>query len=326
MKAKIKKYLEGKASREEILSLIHWLDVGENQSEFKRVKSEWKANIDEQNLTTHTLSELDKFNSMLLHDRNEKLRKLKSIHNFYKYAALLFLFISIGSVYLYNADKEEKQTVIYNTVIAENGQISKVVLPDSSTVWLNSGSSLKYNNQFGIKNRVIELIGQAYFDVTKNRKLPLIVSCGKINVKVLGTRFTAETYPDDLEISVVLIEGSIELTDANSKKTFANLHPNEMMVYNKQDNKFQIRKVVAEKYTSWREGIIHIYDQPLIDAVAKLQKRYNQQIILEKALEDYKVTFSIRNEDFNTVLEMLMAITPAKAYQEGEIIYIKRNR
>jgi ferric-dicitrate binding protein FerR (iron transport regulator) len=325
MKTTIKKYLEGKASREEMIGLIAWLDNEQNQTSFKEIRSEWKAKLDGQSVASYTLLELDKFKSKLLNERAGRIRKLNFTQNLYKYAAILLLLITIGSAYFYSS-KSGEGPAIYNTIIAENGQISKALLPDSSVVWLNSGSSLKYSNRFGIGNRDIELSGQAYFDVAKNKDLPFVVSCGKINVKVLGTQFTAENYPDNLEVSVILIEGAVELTANSSNKTFASLQPNEMMVYNKQDNKFRISEVVAEKYTSWREGIIHIYDQPLKDAVTKLQKRYNQQIIVEKGLEDYKVTFSIRNENFKDVMDVLLAITPAKAYQEGEIIYLKKNK
>jgi len=323
MKIPIKNFLEGKASRDEMLGLVSWLDNQENHSEYKRIKNEWKANPDAQHIPPHTLLELDKFKSKILNERELEIRKLKFVQHFYQYAAILLLAIILGGLYLYNG-KTVEQPLTYNTLVAENGQISKALLPDQSVVWLNSGSSITYNNEFGLKNRDIQLTGQAYFDVTKNRDLPLVVSCGEINVNVLGTRFTAETYPDELEISVILVEGLVELTDKDSKNVFATLRPNEMMVYNKQDNNFKISDVVAERYTSWRDGIIHIYDQPLSDAVAKLEKRYNQQIILEAGLEDYKVTFSVKNEDFNDVLEMLLSITQATARQEGETIYLRK--
>jgi len=326
MKTKIKKYLEGKASPEEILSLTDWLDNKENRVAFKQIKNDWKTNLDEQSVSPFTLRELDKFKSTLLNDRAKEFRTLGFIRNLYKYAALFLLLIIIGNTYFHFFKRQEELTSFYNTIIAENGQIAKAMLPDGTTIWLNSGSYLKYSNQFGIKNRNVVLSGQAYFDVTKNKNLPFVVSCDKVNVAVLGTRFTAEAYPEDPNINVILVEGSVKLTSRNSNNVFAVLRPNEMMVYHKQDNQYQISEVVTKKYTAWREGIIHIYDQPLKDVVIKLEKRYNQKIILEKGLENYKVTFLIRNEDFNEVLNMLLAIAPAKAYQKGDVIYLRKNQ
>lgn len=323
METKIKKYLEGKASREEMLDLIVWLDNRENQTEFKRIKNDWKANPEKQGLVAHSLIELDKFQLRILNEKTGEIRKLDFLQKLYKYAAVLLLMVAMGGGYLYFS-RPAGYAVSYNTLIAENAQISKAVLPDQTVVWLNSGSSLKYSNQFGIKNRDVELTGQAYFDVTKNEKLPFVVLCDEINVKVRGTRFTVEAYPDSPETSVALEEGAVELTPANNDKPFARLKPNEIMIYNKQDHQFNIREGVATRYSSWREGVIHFYDQPLRYVAAKLQKRYNQQIVTEKELQDYKVTFSVRNEGFDDVLTMLLAITPAKAHQKGEIIYLKK--
>ncbi|MDX9881444.1 MAG: FecR domain-containing protein [Prolixibacteraceae bacterium] len=325
METKIRKYLKGEASREEMLELIIWLDSQENQAEFKRIKNDWKVNWDEQAIAPYLLQELGKFQSRILNERAGEIRKLDFLQKLYKYAAVLLLMVAMGGGYLYFSHSAG-YAVSYNTLIADNAQISKAILPDQTVVWLNSGSSLKYSNQFGIENRDVELTGQAYFDVAKNKKLPFIVSCDEINVKVRGTRFIAEAYPDSPEISIVLEEGAVELVPASGGKSFAYLKPNEMMVYNKQDHQFNIREVVATKYSSWREGVIHIYDQPLKDVAAKLQKRYNQQIIPEEGLKDYKVTFSIRNEDFNDVLSMLLAITSAKAHQEGDTIYLKKGK
>lgn len=323
MEQEIKKYLEGRASREEILRLISWLDKKEeNHVAFKQIKSNWKSDPDHQNVPFYTLLELDKFKSKLLRESSGKIKKLNFTQNFYRIASILLLVITIGSIYY--AGKTGENPAFCNTIIAENGQISKALLPDGSEVWLNSGSSLKYSNRFGISNRNLELSGQAYFDVAENKSLPFKVACDEINIKVTGTKFTAEAYPDNVEMNVILVEGAVELISAGNKKAFASLQPNEMMVYHKQDRQFSVKKVVAQKYTSWREGIIHIYDQPLKDAVAKIQKRYNQPIILDKELEDYKVTFSIRNENFKEVMDVLLAITPASAYQKGEVIYLKR--
>ena len=324
MESKIRKYLEGKASHSEMLSLIPWLEKKENHNEFKRIKSEWKARLNEQKLSPDTLLELDKFKSKILSDRNREIRKLNLTQRFYKYAAILLLLITVGGTSLYISGKSGSKKTSYNTIFAENGQISKVMLPDGTVIWLNSGSSLKYSSEFGADNRNVELSGQAYFDVTKNKKLPFIVSCDKINVKVLGTEFSAEAYPESKIINVVLVEGSVDLVPQNTSKAFAHLKPNEMMEYNKQTNQFQIEEVLSQKYTSWKEGIVHIYDLPLKEVAAKLQKRYNQPIVVEKGLEDYKVTFSIRNEDFSDVLNMLQSIASAKAHQKGGIVYLEK--
>ena len=324
MESIIKKYLEGKASDKETLTLIRWLDNEESLREFKNVISNWKTGFSEDNASSYTLHELDKFKTKILKYREVKIKRLNLLQSVYKYAAVILLFLAIGSLFLYISGNIDQHPVYYNTIMAENGQISKAILPDSTVVWLNSGSSIKYNNQFSINHRDVILSGQAYFDVTKNKNTPFIVSCDDINIKVLGTQFSAENYTDNSDINVILVEGSVELLPKNSNKSFARLNPNEMMVYNKSDKKYSINTVVTKQYTSWREGVIYIYDQPLKDVLPQLQKRYNQQIVLDKYLEDYKVTFSIRNEDFLDFLDMIQNIVPVNVYQEGGIIYLKK--
>ncbi|WP_159517985.1 FecR family protein [Sunxiuqinia indica] len=323
MKAKIIKYLEGRASEKEILGLTSWIEDENNRIKFRKIKRGWKAGLNDQSLPNTTLIELDKFQTRIINEHDERIRNLNFSQRLYKYAAILLFLVSIGGIYQYLSGNFIENATFFNTIFAEKGQISKAMLPDGTMVWLNSGSSLKYSNDFGIRNRDVELIGQGYFEVTKNRNLPFVVSCDEINIRVLGTQFSAESYPNDPDVEVVLEEGSVELFSANSRKAFVHLQPNEIMIYDKKSNHYKIVGVTAKKYTAWRNGIFNIYDQPLNEVAEKLQKRYNQPIEVGDGLKNCKVTFSIRNEDFEDVLKMLLDITHAKAYQEGGIVYLK---
>ncbi|RKD90347.1 FecR family protein [Mangrovibacterium diazotrophicum] len=319
MRALVNKYLEGKASDEELHQLKGWLDEEGNQAVFKQMKLEWKKDLKNENLPDSTLRELDRFQSKMLIENASKIKRLNFLQNFYKYAAVIFFALMLGGG-LFFFDKGE---VIYNEVVAEDGQLSKVILPDSTQIWLNSGSSVRYSNEFGLKDRNVKLTGQAFLDVTKNKDLPFILNCGAISVKVLGTRFSVESYEEDPNINVVLEEGAIDLLSTTSGKTFAHLKPNELAVYDKSERAYKIDEVVAQKYTAWRDGIIHFYDQPLEEVALKLQRRYNQPIEVDESVRNYKVTFSIKNEDFDKVMEILKAITPATVSQEAGVVYMK---
>ncbi len=320
----IKKYLGGKASKGETYALLRWLNNKQNLAEFKKLVKDWETDFDEDKVSPYTLKELDKFKSKILEERATKIKKLKLHQHFYKYAAAILLVVALGGLYLHYYGKPVAQQVLYNTVLADDGQISKAILPDGTTVWLNSGSSIKYDNRFSTDSRDIILNGQAYFDVTKNAGLPFMVHSGNIKVKVLGTRFSVENYAGAPDISVVLVEGAVDLLPGNGTKPFASLKPDEMMVYGKSEKKYSITPVVAKQYTSWIEGIIYAYDQPLKDVLPELQKRYSQQIIIDKQIENYKVTFSIKDEDFLDFLKMIQSIAPVKAYQKGGVIYLNK--
>ncbi len=323
MRKEVKKYMEGSASEEEMHKLLQWLEQN-NLAEFERIKNEWKANLEPAETPLKTLIELDRFKSNMLKDDQLRIRKTSFLQNIYKYAAILFLFLAIGSVIFYPFISDKNRELQYSTVFADNGQVSKSMLPDGTMIWLNSGSSIKYNTNFGIDNRDVELEGQAFFDVTKNEKLPMIVSCDQINVKVLGTQFTAESYSESENINVVLVEGSVELRAKNNRKAFAKMKPDQRLVYNKNDRKYEILKVETKNYTGWKEGVIQFYNQPLKKVVLKLCKRYNQEIVLDKKLENYEVTFSIRNEELSDVMNLILAITPATAIQKNDTVYIDK--
>lgn len=94
-----------------------------------------------------------------------------------------------------------------------DGAKSKITFPDGSIVWLNAGSKVKYDSNFAKASRKVELTGEGYFEVSKNKELPFVVSTGKLSVKVLGTKFNLKSYEEDSELKVTLKEGAVKVGD-----------------------------------------------------------------------------------------------------------------
>jgi ferric-dicitrate binding protein FerR (iron transport regulator) len=208
-------------------------------------------------------------------------------------------------------------------IIAENGQVSKVELSDGSLVWLNSGSEITYSNFYGSKNRNIKLTGEGFFQVSNNEEVPFIVQCDEVSVKVTGTRFNVEAYPEEKSLNVVLEEGAVELLDSEGETLLYKMNPGELVQYNKSDNKFDVTHINTSKFTSWKEGILNIYDQRLEDLVKKLELRFNQKFEVENEVKDFRYTFTIKNETLEEVIDLIQQITPVKIEQENETIIIK---
>ena len=99
-----------------------------------------------------------------------------------------------------------------NIVSTKNGSKSKIELPDGTQVWLNVGSRIKYDENYGKENRELTLVGEAYFDVARDANKPFILHTGKMDVKVLGTVFNVKAYPGDATTEAALIKGSIEVS------------------------------------------------------------------------------------------------------------------
>jgi transmembrane sensor len=126
------------------------------------------------------------------------------------------------------------QSAANEEVLAKAGTRTKLVLPDSTRVWLNSNSRLKYSAEFDQTNREVVLEGEAYFDVAKDPRLPFVVHASSIDIKVLGTSFAVKSYPQDETIEATLLQGTIEISRKdNPGGARVILKPNEKLVFSK---------------------------------------------------------------------------------------------
>ena len=118
-----------------------------------------------------------------------------------------------------------------NQVATQPGSRTKVALPDGSLVWLNANSQLTYDNKvFGMEERAVKLVGEAYFDVAKNEKSPFIIHTRDMTIRVLGTAFTVRAYPKDKTAETALIRGLVEITTRRDPERKIVLKPNEKIV------------------------------------------------------------------------------------------------
>ncbi len=319
MKAIIIKYLEGRASENEQQKLLKWVRNKENQLVFNNYRLEWKNSLKRDQLPVGSKEVWNKIQAQLLQRGSDKWQKSKGIQRFLRVAAIVFFIINIGGLALILSLRNNSQEY-FTSVIAENGQISKVELPDGSIVWLNSGSKITYNNNFATENRNVNLVGEAYFQVTKNKELPLIVNCEELKVKVLGTHFNVMAYTNRKDVKVTLEEGSVELLNGDLKAFSHKLIPGELGSFNKISKKLSVSKVNTFKYTSWKQGIINIYDQSLEELAKRLEIHYNQTFELAENVKSFHFTFTIRNESLDEVIELMEKISPIKAIQINNTI------
>ncbi len=317
----IKKYLENSATVQERKILLDWLRKEENYENFRAQEKEWKKDLPLKILDYKTEEGIIRFQTFMLNDFRSKNIKSARIRNFYKYAVvgmLLVLVVLGGSYFRAVFFKKNLSTTVY----AGKGFVSSVILPDSSRVWLNSASSITYPNDFGERRRELQIKGQAYFEVVKNKNMPFIVKADDMQVKVLGTRFTVDDYQNSEFVSVVLEEGAVEMTMEQFPDSKILLKPGDKVTYDIENKKLEKRKVKADRYSSWRNGILNFYNSPLKDVVEKLSNRYNYFFNLDKSLENIKVTFTVNQEDLSKVLELLKVITPINIEAKEDSVLI----
>ena len=326
MKSTIKNYLSGKSSSTEQTELLKWLREETHLSEFQTIKEEWKEEIVGQEHSPEYRQNWTNIQDSIYGGAQAELFQAKRSLRIFRYAAIFVLLISVPAIIFMMQSKSSDKQLIYTTVAADFGQISKVILPDSTVVWVNSGSKLTYNNQFSASNRDIQLTGEAYFKVTKNKDLPLVVASGDLRIKVLGTEFCVSAYSEEKDIQVVLEKGKVELSSPSQADFKQEMKAGELASFNKTKKEIVLSTVNTGLFTSWKDGLINIYNLPLSDLVIRLEKRYNQRFVVDEEIKNLPYTFTIKNEDLSSILSLMEKITPVDVIQRENVIELKYNQ
>lgn len=230
-----------------------------------------------------------------------RIRRLFPVRRFAAAAAaVVLLCLSVVTVYLY------MQPASLQTV-ATLAEARNITLPDGSRVVLNRYSSLSYPKRFETDNREVQLTGEAYFEVSKDKQHPFIVQTEYINVQVLGTRFNVDAYRNNPEIKTTLLTGSVAVSNKSNSARMI-LKPNEIAIYNKVGNKLTRQLTErAKDEISWRDGEFIFDNLPLEDIARELSNSFDTPIhIADTTLRNYRISARFRNgEDLNTILSVL---------------------
>jgi ferric-dicitrate binding protein FerR (iron transport regulator) len=230
-----------------------------------------------------------------------------------------------GKALEYSGKSELSAEIKYNTLKIPRGGEYFLVLSDSTKVWLNSETTLRFPVQFAANERRVELTGEAYFEVTKNDKIPFIVTSGSQQVKVLGTEFNVSSYSDNQAIFTTLVNGSVEVSIESlpEKKMF--LKPNEQSIVSVNENQIQKKTVDVSSYIAWKDGRFVFNDQQLEEIMNTLSKWYDVQVVFTNQ-SDKKLRFTgnlERYEDFNNILTKIERTNEVKFEIEKNLITIK---
>jgi len=207
-------------------------------------------------------------------------------------------------------------------IIAPEGSKTQVVLPDSTHVWLNSGSELQYPGDFSAQNRQVTMKGECFFDVTKDPEHPFVVDGSKLRVKVYGTQFNMNENRFTNGTDVTLISGKVEIYNQDNK-FLSKLKAGEQFVYNNGLSHIQ-KTQSSEALTSWINNILIFTNQPFDVVLPYLEKWYGVTITLDRTLYyNYNYTFKVKTESLREVLDLISFITPIEYRIEGEKVAIK---
>lgn len=216
---------------------------------------------------------------------------------------------------------------VYNTLETPRGGEYRVVLQDSSAVWLNAASSLRFPTRFSGDTRKVYLSGEAYFEIAKNRNKPFIVSINNMSVTVTGTQFNVKGYPDETYVNTTLVEGGVELrtTDNPAVKPVL-LRPGFQGVW--ENKKITVKEAYLEEALAWKNGLFVFSSEPIGSIMRKLSRWYDVEVKFpDTAVTDLRFTGTIRKyESIQKVLEMLAWTQKVKfTVDEKHISVLKAN-
>lgn len=228
-------------------------------------------------------------------------------------AAVLFIPLLLSFLWYINENPQKgitEQKIEYNEVATPLASRSHFVLPDSTVVWLNAGSKLRYPFKFTGKTREVSLSGEAYFQVATNKKKPFIVNTKKINITAYGTAFNVMAYSDEEMVTTTLVSGKVKVKDLRNRRQLI-LKPSYQVSLGEKSKKIKAYKVDTRFYTSWKDGHL-IFRNEQLDIVAhKLERWFNCTIyIKDNSLKKYSYTGYIDMETLREVLDLITITTP----------------
>ena len=338
-------YLTGDISRDQLQILSQWIHESENNKElFDTFKSTWilsgMANTKDQFSENQSWENLQKKLDFEMDD-SEQESSIKRILYFKKLrtAAIWLLFFGLGSLITYMVSSNRMPQNFKTEITVPYGTKTTAKLPDGSTVYLNAGSTIIYNQDFNKTKRLVYLSGEAYFKVATNKSKPFEVITPILTVRATGTKFNVKAYPNESSITATLVEGKIDIrkTTDQSNTNKIELKPKQCFVYYKTENQTKpsvqnvtyskpvsiktdeeeltnynvYNNVKTELYTSWSEDNWVIESETLRTFAPKIERRFNMIIRFEdEEIKNYKFSATIQKETIDQILQALKIATP----------------
>ncbi|HEU5147188.1 MAG TPA: FecR domain-containing protein [Chryseosolibacter sp.] len=240
-------------------------------------------------------------------DEEEGLHRTHPRRMWWVAASVALLIAASVGLYLMRIAPRE---IHYVTSTAQRGEQITVTLPDSSVVRLNAESSITYPENFeDSENRNVQLVGEAFFEVTRDESKPFIIQSGDLITTVLGTTFNIRGYPEEESIAVTVATGkvSVEVVSDQDQKTATEfLVTGEQGLYQKGSANITKTNVNLEKYLAWKDGTILLESASLEEATGILGRWYNAEFVFKNpALKTCTIDGKFRNDQLPNILENL---------------------
>ena len=199
----------------------------------------------------------------------------------------------------------------YQEHTTPRGATAKVVLADGTAVWLNADSHLWYPRKFTGRQREIYLQGEAFFDVKPNRQQPFVVHANQQQVRVLGTSFNVQAYPDEPTVETAVVTGRVAFirqaqAGQPTRQDTLYVTPNQRAVFARQTASMHREIVNSADYTAWSRGQLVFQQTPLDEVARTLARQYNVPVLLDNdALRSCRLTGRFHDQSLREVVSLL---------------------
>jgi len=313
MEKLIYKYLSGKANAEEVKRVREWiLESEENMHFFAKIKNLYVIS---------TIKEIDaseKDTEMFMNRIHKNEQRTRLVRIFRMSAAVAILFVFSFAVYQIGIKgyREElifikSQQIVQNHYYTPCGVKGKVVLPDSTVVWLNSSSAISYPSKFSGNFREVSFIGEGYFEVKKNPDRPMkILLNNGMTVSVKGTTFNLSAYENDKTVSLFLLSGHVSILNDKSKELLK-VEPNQKISIDRMTNKISVLTPDDIMPTvGWKKGWLVFDEAEMQEIIKKVERWYGVRVVvLDSSIMSKTLTAKFREESISQVLGMMHQIS-----------------
>lgn len=303
MENRLIRYYNNELSAEEIAEVESWMEASEENRELAR-QIYWLCYAGD---TLRTMRSVDTDKALSnVNRRIAKVRRRNLAARINRIAALLLLPVAAIALWALCGNSPSEEPVQYVELRTTSGMVSTITLPDSSKVWLNSNSYLRYPVRFEGERRV-ELIGEGYFKVSKDESKRFVVDTRTVDVEVMGTEFNIDAYDTEgRDVRTTLINGSINMTfvDNDNRHHLVKVYPGQRVTVDPQSKEWSIKRVNTSGAESWKEGRIVFDKTPLADALRMIENRFNIEFVVKnRKYYEHNFTGMFTDQRLDIILE-----------------------
>jgi ferric-dicitrate binding protein FerR (iron transport regulator) len=251
--------------------------------------------------------------------RKQVLNNIKPVsnplgHGLYPYIKIAAVLLLIPAAILLYSKYSKPNGPASQQYTTARGERKTLMLPDSTTVVLNSSSVLTISNEFGKTIRAVSLTGEGYFHVKHDASKPFIVTTGKLQTRVLGTQFNVHAYTNDDDYKIAVVGGRVRVSENSSPQHIVALGKvltrNLMLTYSQKTHKHMITTVNADKLSAWQHGELYFEEASISEIAQTLSRTYNINVQLaDRPAHNYKYTIGFNKQPIEKVLRVLGELT-----------------